>query len=240
MEIIRKIITVFLFFFLICNLFSSDYKEGEVIVKYKTFISKAKTKSEIYPSMYVEKNYEYLSSKIGSSILLLKSNTLKTQEIIDRLKNDPNVEFVEPNYIKKFFLIPNDPFFSQQWGLNNTGQSVRGVMGTPDADIDAIEGWDITTGSSEIIVAVIDTGVDYNHPDLNQNIWINIGEIPNNGDFLISVLLLFHHFAHTFSLIKSGINSFLISANAMLPLYERMRISKNCKKSSSNSFFRPS
>jgi len=176
----RKIISVFLFFLLICNLFSSDYNEGEVIVKYKNIL-KVKTKSEIYPSMYVEKNYEYLSSKIGSSILLLKSDTLKTEEIINRLKNDPNVEFVEPNYIRKLFLIPNDPFFSQQWGLNNTGQSIRGKIGTPDADIDAIEAWDITTGSSDIVVAVIDTGVDYNHPDLSQNIWINTGEIPNNG-----------------------------------------------------------
>jgi subtilisin family serine protease/Ca2+-binding RTX toxin-like protein len=74
-------------------------------------------------------------------------------------------------------LIPNDPGFNQLWGLHNTGQS----GGTPDADIDAPEAWDIQTGNPNLVIGVIDTGVDYNHPDLVGNIWTNPGEIANDG-----------------------------------------------------------
>jgi subtilisin family serine protease len=74
-------------------------------------------------------------------------------------------------------LIPNDPGFNQLWGLNNTGQN----GGTVDADIDAPEAWDIQTGNPNLVIGVIDTGVDYNHPDLVGNIWTNPGEIANDG-----------------------------------------------------------
>src|SRR5262249_24208374 len=69
------------------------------------------------------------------------------------------------------------PSFSSEWGLNNTGQS----GGTPDADIDAPEAWDTATGTGRVTVAVIESGIDYNHPDLAANIWTNPGEIPGNG-----------------------------------------------------------
>ena len=72
---------------------------------------------------------------------------------------------------------PDDPRFQETYGLDNIGQT----GGTPDADIDAPEAWDRQTGSPDVIVADIDTGVDYNHEDLAANIWINPGEIPGNG-----------------------------------------------------------
>ena len=72
---------------------------------------------------------------------------------------------------------PNDPAFSQLYGLNNVGQN----GGVPDADIDAPEAWNVTTGSSSIVVGVIDTGIDYTHVDLAANVWTNPGEIPGNG-----------------------------------------------------------
>ena len=71
---------------------------------------------------------------------------------------------------------PNDPSFPQEWGLDNTGQTVNFTTGTPDADIDATEAWSVSTGSPSVTVAVIDTGVDLTHPDLAPNIWINQGE----------------------------------------------------------------
>src|SRR5262249_44280929 len=82
----------------------------------------------------------------------------------------------EPNAVLMPAQVPNDPDFQRDYGLRNTGQT----GGTPDADIDADEAWDVTTGSSSIVVAVIDTGVDYTHPDLAANMWHNPGEIPGN------------------------------------------------------------
>jgi subtilisin family serine protease len=101
----------------------------------------------------------------------------------------------EPDYIVHTAIIPNDTCFGSLYGLNNTGQA----GGRIDADIDAPEAWDVTTGSTKIVVAVIDTGVDYRHPDLYLNIWINQGEIPTSlglqdadGDTLITFRDLNH------------------------------------------------
>jgi len=92
------------------------------------------------------------------------------------LRNNRDVEFAEPNYILHAYAVPNDPRFDSQWALHNTGQT----GGVADADIDAPEAWDLQTGGN-VIIAVVDTGVDYNHRDLSGNIWSNSGEIANNG-----------------------------------------------------------
>ncbi len=84
-----------------------------------------------------------------------------------------DVAFVEPNYTYKAIAFPNDPSFGSLYGMHNTGQT----GGTVDADIDAPEAWDIATGSQSIIVGVIDTGVDYNHPELAGNMWTNDAEL---------------------------------------------------------------
>jgi subtilisin family serine protease/subtilisin-like proprotein convertase family protein len=86
----------------------------------------------------------------------------------------PGVAFAEPNYIYRPAVIPNDTRFGSQYAQHNTGQS----GGTPGADVSAAEAWDVTTGDLRTVVAVIDTGVDYTHPDLYKNIWLNQGEIP--------------------------------------------------------------
>jgi subtilisin family serine protease len=92
------------------------------------------------------------------------------------LGRDPRVRFAEPDATYRVDTLPNDPSFGQLWGLNNTGQAVKTSAGTADADIDAPEAWSTTTGSSSVVAAVIDSGVDWHHPDLAANIWTNPGE----------------------------------------------------------------
>ncbi|MCK4236778.1 MAG: S8 family serine peptidase, partial [Candidatus Krumholzibacteria bacterium] len=102
---------------------------------------------------------------------------VSVEDAVMRYASDPRIEYIEPNYIVHTLdVFPNDPYFSQLWGLHNTGQT----GGIPDADIDAPEVWEIEKGDS-VIIGVIDSGVDWGHEDLSTNIWENPGEIPNNG-----------------------------------------------------------
>ncbi|MCC5851560.1 MAG: S8 family serine peptidase [Alkalimonas sp.] len=99
--------------------------------------------------------------------------------LIKKLSRHPAIELAEPNYMVQSLaspLSPNDPRFNELWGLHNTGQS----GGTPGADISALEAWEVTTGSRDIIIGVIDTGMDYNHPDLIANRWENDGSYPGH------------------------------------------------------------
>ena len=94
------------------------------------------------------------------------------KEICKAYNDNVNVAYAEPNYIQRALGVPNDPSFSDLWGLHNIGQT----GGAVDADIDAPEAWDHQRGSHEIIVGVIDTGIDYNHVDLVDNLWTNEAE----------------------------------------------------------------
>ena len=94
-----------------------------------------------------------------------------------RLARHPQLAYAEPNYRIELAAVPDDLYFDDCWGLHNSGQ----FGGTPDADIDAPEAWDLCTGSEQVVVAVIDTGIDLDHPDLIDNIWTNPDEIADNG-----------------------------------------------------------
>lgn len=109
------------------------------------------------------------------------TEALSIDQVIARLKADPNVEYAEPNFRYHTSAVPNDPYFKDLWGLSNTGQSIKGKPGVTGIDINALKAWDITTGSEDIVVGIVDTGIDYTHPDLSPNMWVNPGEIPNNG-----------------------------------------------------------
>ena len=108
------------------------------------------------------------------------ASTGDAMELSRRYAQSALVEYAEPNYIlfgQDRAHIPNDVLFANQWHLHNTGQG----GGTVDADIDAPEAWDITTGSPAVVIAAIDTGFDVTHPDLVPNLWVNSSEIPGNG-----------------------------------------------------------
>lgn len=103
--------------------------------------------------------------------------------LLKKLSVHKSISIAEPNYIIKAIsserqlATPTDPRFGDLWGLHNTGQA----GGRIDADIDAPEAWDITKGSRDTIIGIIDTGMDYNHPDLAANRWVNPGEIAGNN-----------------------------------------------------------
>ncbi|MEQ9670220.1 S8 family serine peptidase [Coleofasciculus sp. G2-EDA-02] len=151
----------------------TDYHPGEVIIKFNPSIASTNQINALQTSLGA--NVKESTQNLG--IQLWQIQGMSVAEAIALYSNDPAVEYIEPNYIVSTnTTVPNDPQFNQLWGLNNTGQT----GGTADADIDAPEAWDIETGNN-IVVGVIDTGVDYNHPDLNDNMWINPGEIAGNG-----------------------------------------------------------
>lgn len=101
------------------------------------------------------------------------------EKAIETLQQLPFVDYVEPDYVRH--ADTNDTYYGLQWGLENTGQSINSVYGSSGADIDAELAWSTTTGDPGVVVAVIDTGVEYTHDDLDANIWINSGETAGNG-----------------------------------------------------------
>src|SRR5215831_3576353 len=102
--------------------------------------------------------------------------------VVELLGASEEVEYAEPNRLVKLGgLRPNDPEFQWQWGLLNWGYPIDGFVPTTGADIHAEEAWAITTGSPNVLVAVVDTGIDLDHPDLAGNIYTNPGEIAGNG-----------------------------------------------------------
>ncbi len=147
--------------------------DGEVIVKFKATAATASV-SGLLRGLQAKSLKTY--HLIDAQRIKLPGN-LSVNTAIKTLASSNLVEFVQPNYLYYTSATPNDTFFQAQWGANNTGQ----LNGTVDADMDLAEAWDITTGSSNVVVAVLDSGTSMTHPDLMQNIWTNPGEIADNG-----------------------------------------------------------
>jgi subtilisin family serine protease len=113
--------------------------------------------------------------------VLIQISTAVPEARVQSLANLPNVSFVEPNSVEgTIAAVPDDPGFAMQYGFQNTGQVISGQTGIAGADISATQAWDITTGSYQVVVADLDTGIDYTHPDLRDNIWLNNAEIPDS------------------------------------------------------------
>jgi subtilisin family serine protease len=116
----------------------------------------------------------YLS---GSTLLRVRRG--RVAAVIKALEASGKVRYAEPDYVahESAVTVPNDPSFTQQWGFRNIGQSVNGTTGTAGADESATAAWGVTTGSRSIVVAEVDSGVQYTHPDLAANIWSNPGGV---------------------------------------------------------------
>ena len=158
----------------------TPYKQGELIVRFEPKADESplsmETRNQILSSSgggTVTRNFSIVP---GLSVVELPPG-MTVEEALTVFNGAEGILYAQPNYeVKAISTFPDDTRFDELWGMHNTGQT----GGTVDADIDAPEAWDIATGSDEIVVAVIDTGVDYTHPDLAANMWVNEAEL--NGD----------------------------------------------------------
>jgi parallel beta-helix repeat protein len=171
-----------------------EYKHDEVLVKFVCKEDKTKLEKSEKNRILSEKKCGHIKKEFkGASdwVVVKLPEDKKVEDAIKDLSKSKQILLVEPNY--KIYLsstYPNDPMFGDLWGLENDeweyqddyGQTQYGKY---DADIDAPEAWDIHNDASNIIVAVIDTGVNYAHPDLYANMWVNQAELvgdPNSDD----------------------------------------------------------
>jgi len=154
------------------------YKEGEILVRFAPGKDgkqrDAGDKQAVLSALGSGQLKKEFNLVPGLTVVSLPLG-LTMEEALQLYNNTEGVIYAQPNYQVQALNLPNDSRFNELWGLNNTGQN----GGKVDADIDAPEAWDIATGSREIVVAVIDTGVDYTHPDLAGNMWVN--EPEKNG-----------------------------------------------------------
>lgn len=160
---------------IVTNAFASQPEAvpGEFVIKLKDNVS-------LSSSIQILRNeLGHIKSVIPrQNIVVIKRPVFEIQSTtVKSLAANPLVDIVEPNYIYRINAVPNDPMFGQLWGLQNIGQKdSKNNVGVPGIDVGAVQAWDITTGSKDVLVAVIDTGIDYTHPDLVDNLWINPAE----------------------------------------------------------------
>ncbi|MBC8377697.1 MAG: S8 family serine peptidase, partial [Planctomycetes bacterium] len=155
---------------------TSPFVEREVLVRFAQVASMDAVDStwldNILAQMGGAEIKRHYSLVPGLKLVTLPDEITVEQALVDYSTLD-GVQYVQPNYeVNTNQTIPNDSYFADLWGMHNTGQA----GGMVNADINAPEAWDISTGSEDVIVAVIDTGIDYGHPDLIDNTWINYPE----------------------------------------------------------------
>jgi subtilisin family serine protease len=163
---------------------AQEYIEGDVLVTFKPSASVLAVQQSIAAhSLVFKKLFPELSRHQGKQIGLVHVKNRTTLELIQELSQDPAVETAEPNYLRWVTSeTPNDALFTNLWALENTGQAVNNTAGKSGSDIRFVGAWGLARPSSNaVVVAVIDSGVDYTHPDLAGNMWVNTGEIPGNG-----------------------------------------------------------
>ncbi|RPJ53945.1 MAG: hypothetical protein EHJ95_01235, partial [Methanobacteriota archaeon] len=161
---------------------AAEYRDDRIIVRFRTDLPSDRAgATTTAASVHARAGSRVLSdlSRIGiarTQIVQLPPGR-SVADAIAFYEQQPEVLYAEPDYVVHAVSVPNDPQLGYLWGLHNTGQT----GGTADADIDAPEAWEIATGSTSVVVAVVDTGIEASHPDLAGNLWTNSGEVAGNG-----------------------------------------------------------
>ena len=147
---------------------NQEHSVNQILIRFKSTISPSDATNLIasYGTARVE------SYRIAPIHLIQITDGMTVSQKLAQVRNDSRVLYAEPNYVVSIDRTPNDPGYPQLWGMHNSSGG---------GDISAPEAWSRAIGSRDVIVAVIDTGIDYNHVDLKENMWVNIGEIPTNG-----------------------------------------------------------
>jgi subtilisin family serine protease len=164
---------------LIDNVKDLAFDPSSVVVKWKKEATKADIEAiKLGCGLRVEPIETW---EILPGVEHLKVDFGNAESSIRALREMPLVDYAEFDHIVHANQAPNDPSYGVLWGLHNVGQTVNADPGIANADINAPEAWTITTGSASVVIADIDSGVNYNHPDLAANAWLNPGEIAGNG-----------------------------------------------------------
>jgi hypothetical protein len=183
-----RLTVIFLFLFLLClppallRAANNDYVEGEILVRYKPHVST----TAVVRSLSRQGAEGLNGSKRLNIYHVRLPRGTTVEEAVHEFRNDPDVLYAEPNFIVHALSLPNESpseKWEQQWGLQNTHQAIgpSKIFGTPGADINAPTAWSIQTGSTGVVIAVMDTGMDLDHPDLVHQVWINTGETASNN-----------------------------------------------------------
>ncbi|NOZ03425.1 MAG: S8 family serine peptidase [FCB group bacterium] len=163
------------------TVFARDYYPNRVLVQLQKDVSRQEFATVVDNKQYEIENV--LVRRLGIVSIRLKGSRISAANAVNELRRNPWVKYAQLDHqLSLRQAFPNDPQFENQWNLHNIGQT----DGVPDADIDAPEAWEITTGGvtplgDTIVVAVVDEGCLITHPDLKPNLWRNRGEIPGNG-----------------------------------------------------------
>jgi subtilisin family serine protease len=155
---------------------NSKWRDGELLVRFRQGVAEEE-KNELVAAREARR-IKRLKGKSRLEKLRLTPGR-DPLAVAAELRQDPRVELAEPNYlVSRDETVPNDSQFVEQWALRNTGQN-GGQLGS---DINAPAAWDTTTGAINTVIAVVDSGIDFTHPELANNRWTKSSEQPNGVD----------------------------------------------------------